>query len=134
MVDQVRIRVSLFKNSQHPVNGRDVLISPYIPRAEMLQLCSEALGISVKKVFNTNGNLLNAFENLLDGSIVYASQGENFQVQSSSGHQMKTSKRYVLVMLGTAAVGKSAITLRYQSNKFVKDYDPTIEDLSLIHI
>jgi GTPase SAR1 family protein len=31
-------------------------------------------------------------------------------------------------MLGAAAVGKSAITLQYVENKFVKDYDPTIED------
>lgn len=34
----------------------------------------------------------------------------------------------MLTMLGAAAVGKSAITLRYVNNRFVKDYDPTIED------
>ena len=31
-------------------------------------------------------------------------------------------------VLGTGAVGKSALTLRMVNNDFVKDYDPTIED------
>ena len=34
-----------------------------------------------------------------------------------------------LCILGTGAVGKSALTFRWFQNKFVEDYDPTIEDL-----
>lgn len=45
---------------------------------------------------------------------------------------MKTIPRngseYKIVMLGTGAVGKSSVTLRFVSNAFVNDYDPTIED------
>ncbi|EKE39129.1 hypothetical protein ENUP19_0042G0016 [Entamoeba nuttalli] len=33
-----------------------------------------------------------------------------------------------IVMLGTGAVGKSAITLQYVSHYFASDYNPTIED------
>ncbi|XP_033730316.1 ras-like protein 1, partial [Pecten maximus] len=35
---------------------------------------------------------------------------------------------YKVVILGSGAVGKSAVTLRYTTNKFVDCYDPTIED------
>lgn len=33
-----------------------------------------------------------------------------------------------IVMLGSGAVGKSALTIRYVSDQFVDNYDPTIED------
>merc|ERR1719427_1230581 len=33
-----------------------------------------------------------------------------------------------LCILGPGAVGKSALTMRYTSNIFADDYDPTIED------
>ncbi|XP_033729364.1 circularly permutated Ras protein 1-like [Pecten maximus] len=35
---------------------------------------------------------------------------------------------YKVVILGSGAVGKSAVTLRYITNEFVDCYDPTIED------
>lgn len=31
-------------------------------------------------------------------------------------------------MLGDGGVGKTAITIRFVSNRFVPDYDPTVED------
>lgn len=31
-------------------------------------------------------------------------------------------------MLGAGAVGKSSLTIRYVSDQFVDNYDPTIED------
>lgn len=33
-----------------------------------------------------------------------------------------------VVVLGSGGVGKSAITVRFMSNMFVDNYDPTIED------
>jgi small GTP-binding protein len=33
-----------------------------------------------------------------------------------------------LVMLGIGGVGKSALTIQFVQDKFIKDYDPTIED------
>ena len=39
-----------------------------------------------------------------------------------------TSKTYKLVILGSGAVGKSAITVQLVSGHFVQIYDPTIED------
>ncbi|BFZ11808.1 hypothetical protein BsWGS_14847 [Bradybaena similaris] len=40
----------------------------------------------------------------------------------------RTSKNYKIVMLGSGAVGKSCITVRFVSDTFLDDYDPTIED------
>ena len=33
-----------------------------------------------------------------------------------------------MIILGAGGVGKSSVTLRFVSNQFVTDYDPTIED------
>jgi len=38
------------------------------------------------------------------------------------------SNVYKLVLVGTGGVGKSCLTIQYISNKFVEDYDPTLED------
>uniref|UniRef100_A0A6B2LKK3 small monomeric GTPase n=1 Tax=Arcella intermedia TaxID=1963864 RepID=A0A6B2LKK3_9EUKA len=35
---------------------------------------------------------------------------------------------YKLVLVGIGGVGKSCLTIQYISNKFVEDYDPTLED------
>jgi len=35
---------------------------------------------------------------------------------------------YKLVLVGVGGVGKSCLTIQYISNKFVDDYDPTLED------
>ena len=41
---------------------------------------------------------------------------------------MIEDKQYKVVMLGSGAVGKSAITVQMVSNHFLSSYDPTIED------
>eukprot|EP01121_Diplochlamys_sp_Union-15-3_P020988 TRINITY_DN8371_c0_g1_i2.p1 TRINITY_DN8371_c0_g1~~TRINITY_DN8371_c0_g1_i2.p1 ORF type:complete len:197 (+),score=20.56 TRINITY_DN8371_c0_g1_i2:79-669(+) len=38
------------------------------------------------------------------------------------------SNIYKLVLVGVGGVGKSCLTIQYISNKFVDDYDPTLED------
>lgn len=41
---------------------------------------------------------------------------------------MTEPKQYKIVMLGSGAVGKSAITVQLISGYFLESYDPTIED------
>jgi small GTP-binding protein len=36
--------------------------------------------------------------------------------------------KYKIAVMGRSGVGKSALTIRYVKNRFVPDYDPTIED------
>ena len=40
-------------------------------------------------------------------------------------------EKFTIVLLGGPSVGKSALTLRMVTENFVKDYDPTIEDIYL---
>jgi small GTP-binding protein len=128
-MDSQQIRVTLYKNAQNPGEGADVLVSRSISKADMLARCSSALGFAATKIYNKTGTLLNSFEGLADGAVLYVSRGEAFQVKkSTAGDQRAGSRRWMMTMLGAAAVGKSAITLRYVNNRFVKDYDPTIED------
>jgi len=35
---------------------------------------------------------------------------------------------YKIVFIGTGAVGKSTLIIRFISDKFIEDYDPTLED------
>jgi GTPase SAR1 family protein len=41
---------------------------------------------------------------------------------------MADSIEYKMVVLGSGAVGKSALTIRLVTQNFLKEYDPTIED------
>jgi GTPase KRas len=41
---------------------------------------------------------------------------------------MTDSIEYKMVVLGSGAVGKSALTIRLVTQNFLKEYDPTIED------
>jgi len=40
----------------------------------------------------------------------------------------ESGRIYSMVMLGLGGVGKSALTIQFVQSKFIKDYDPTIED------
>lgn len=42
--------------------------------------------------------------------------------------EIMADKVYKLVMLGDGGVGKTAITIRFVSDRFVQEYDPTVED------
>lgn len=125
MVDSLNLRIVVYKNCKTPTDGQSVLINPNSSKAQILKICSDALNIKAKKIFNEAGRELESFSSITDGSILFISEGEGFLVAASSA---KPSKTYVLCMLGAAAVGKSAITQRFVANKFVRDYDPTIED------
>ncbi|OMJ80006.1 hypothetical protein SteCoe_19828 [Stentor coeruleus] len=121
-----KIRVVIYKNTQHPTDGKQILIEPSLNKDQLLTLCSGILGIKAKKVFNEKGNELSSIKNIHEGTSLYISSGESFQLKVSS--ENRVNKSFVLCMLGTAAVGKSAVTHRFVQNKFLKDYDPTIED------
>ena len=40
----------------------------------------------------------------------------------------ESSSDYKVVVLGSGGVGKSALTIRFVTDNFLEDYDPTIED------
>lgn len=118
----------MYKNLQSPKNGLDVLIPLSSPKEELLRICSSTLNIPVTRLFNDAGKEVASIENFRDGAVLYGSQGENFQVLIGNPRTVNLLNKFVFVMLGTAAVGKSCIMLRYIWNTFDWSYNPTIED------
>jgi len=47
---------------------------------------------------------------------------------TKQGGEITADKVYKLVMLGDGGVGKTAMTIRFVSDRFVQEYDPTVED------
>ena len=118
------IRIVVHKNKINPGVGKSLLINTSISLRKLLKQCSDALDDEFKIIYNDCGNQLNSSERLQDGSNLYLSKGEDFKVSIEDF----SSNEPVLVLLGAAGVGKSAIALRYVRNLFVDYYDPTIED------
>lgn len=46
----------------------------------------------------------------------------------ASGGNNGGNSEYKMVVLGSGAVGKSALTIRLVTQNFLEEYDPTIED------
>lgn len=48
--------------------------------------------------------------------------------RSAIFRNIEDGREYKLVVLGEGGVGKTAVTIQFMNNKFVSEYDPTIED------
>jgi GTPase KRas len=118
------IRIQVYLNSKNPGPAKNILLSRWASFDELLLACCEALNGSYKLIYNENGRQIISVDGLHDGSKLYMSQGEGFQVAINT----TDSKELAFVLLGSAGVGKSAVTLRYIRNLFITDYDPTLED------
>jgi GTPase KRas len=115
------VRIIIYRNAMTPGIGKNLLINLNMNFQDLLKECSKALGDEFRVIFDENGKKIGAVDGLRDGSRVYLSKGEGFKVPARGNYPM-------FVLLGEAGVGKSAITIRYVRNLFVKHYDPTIED------
>mmetsp|Transcript_28728 Transcript_28728/g.51120 ORF Transcript_28728/g.51120 Transcript_28728/m.51120 type:complete len:277 (+) Transcript_28728:1762-2592(+) len=124
------VRVTLFRNSLNPVNGKDVLVDIRLTLKELLRSCSSELGINAKKIYTGNGTVLNSPRSLKDGASLYISQGEPFFVRSPKVQTMPRSN-YSLVLLGASGVGKTSIAKRYVNCVFENFHDSSIEDFYL---
>jgi small GTP-binding protein len=51
--------------------------------------------------------------------------------QSDAQMAERVHDKFSVAVMGRSSVGKSSITMRYTTNRFVSDYDPTIEDLHI---
>ena len=117
------IRLILHNNQPSSTSGKSILLNKTLSFPSILSACSATLGSTYSKIFNETGESIYSLSGLKDGSNLYLSQGESF-----FKHSQKTQTESVFALLGSAGVGKSAITLRYIRNLFVSEYDPTIED------
>lgn len=118
------MRIIVCINQKAPGCGKNVLISHNAGYDELLRECCKALGDNYKVIYNDQGKQVTSVACVNDGSTLYLSKGEAFQVLKRGQEPSEPT----FVLLGSAGVGKSAITLRYIRNLFVDEYDPTIED------
>ena len=125
MVDTRKVRVTLVANLQ-PQQSVQELVAPTASKQEILALASQRLGLQATTIYAEDGRVLHSFERLVDGALVYVSAGEPFQQRAAPAAH--STRKYTIAVLGSAAVGKSAVTLRFIRNEFAQDYDPTIEE------
>jgi len=108
-------------DSQDPHNQAVVEIpSNEVSLERLVKIGSEKLKLKrIQKVYVEDGEELTDTKGLKTEDWIYFSDGRTIQSSDKVIH---------LCMLGSGAVGKSALTLQFIQNKFVADYDPTIED------
>jgi hypothetical protein len=128
-------RVFIHKNE--PTSDSKILvISDDISLASLKKLAGEKLGLKkVKKVYLSTGQEILSIDDIQQNENLYFTQGEIFyRLASSSGNSnggtsstSATDKMNVSI-LGGGGVGKSAITLRFVRDFFIKNWEATIED------
>eukprot|EP00602_Paraphysomonas_sp_CaronLab_P005623 CAMPEP_0185026152 /NCGR_PEP_ID=MMETSP1103-20130426/10123_1 /TAXON_ID=36769 /ORGANISM="Paraphysomonas bandaiensis, Strain Caron Lab Isolate" /LENGTH=295 /DNA_ID=CAMNT_0027559641 /DNA_START=56 /DNA_END=940 /DNA_ORIENTATION=- len=119
-------RVFIHKN-EASAEGKVLHISDDISLPALKKLAAEKLGIKrVKKVFLANGMEVVSIDDIQQNENIYFSTGDVFYRSSAAGGA-GTEKMNVSV-LGGGGVGKSAITLRFVRDFFIKNWEATIED------
>ncbi|KAL7688993.1 putative small GTP-binding protein [Plasmopara halstedii] len=93
--------------------------------AKLKKVASKKLGVRAKRLFLASGAEISDVDELQNNDTLYVSQGEAFYKSLGPVNGQETLHMSVL---GSGGVGKSALTLRFVRDYFVKDWDPTIED------
>ncbi len=138
------IRVTATRNAAEPPLGKKVQFNPEKDSFDdFLLKCSNKLGFKAKKIFDSEGSVLERIGHLRNDDVVYVSEGEPFAlinkrpgsggsklVRKMSEESSALSRKviYKIAVLGESSVGKSAITCRYVFKKFIREYTSTIED------
>jgi hypothetical protein len=74
------MRIIVYINQKAPGCGKNVLISPNANFDDLLCECCKVLGDSYKVIFNDQGKQVTSVACINDGSTLYLSKGEAFQV------------------------------------------------------
>ncbi|GMF13152.1 unnamed protein product [Phytophthora lilii] len=93
--------------------------------ARLKKVASKKLGVRAKRLFLASGAEISDVDELQNNDTLYVSQGEAFYKSHGPANGQET---FHMSVLGSGGVGKSALTLRFVRDYFVKDWDPTIED------
>ncbi|CAK4652516.1 hypothetical protein LEN26_012499 [Aphanomyces euteiches] len=122
----MELRLIVYKN-ESGAQGRVLTVKRGDSIAKVKGAASKKLGgIRARRLFLQTGVEINAVEELQNNDNVYVSGGEAFFKSlpaAPSGHETLH-----VSVLGSGGVGKSALTLRFVKDYFVRDWDPTIED------
>ncbi|OQR95717.1 ras [Thraustotheca clavata] len=117
-------RLFVYKN-QAGSEGKVVLAKPGDNFTSFKTNAGKKLNIRAKRIFLQTGAEIHSMDELQNNDTLYISTGEPFYKHApvSSGQEI-----IQLSVLGSGGVGKSALTLRFVRDYFVRDWDPTIED------
>ena len=117
-------RVIVRRNDAHWEEAKVIVVKGSDSMKRFRQVCSKKLNLKAKVVYLQGGAVVEEVDELQNGDSLYISQGEPY----FENQRDKKQETYYVSVLGTGAVGKSAITLRFVRDFFVKEWDPTIED------
>ncbi|EQC39683.1 hypothetical protein SDRG_03111 [Saprolegnia diclina VS20] len=117
-------RLFVYKNEAGS-EGKVVSVKPSDTFAAFKSTTGKKLSMRAKRIFLASGAEIQSMDELQNNDTLYVSAGEAFykSVPMSSGQET-----IQLSVLGSGGVGKSALTLRFVRDYFVRDWDPTIED------
>lgn len=136
-------RVTIVNNARTE-DAKVILLKPSVTLRELLRIATTKLeigGSGAVKCFLEDGGLVDDADLLRDNDTVFVSCGEPFHKHISGfaptsgggagggGAYKQKAERHSIAIMGPGAVGKSAITLQYAQRVFIRDYDPTIEDV-----
>jgi len=119
--DRNRRRIFVHRNEPSTAEGNALFIVDGLSLVALKKQAGEKLGIKpIKRAFLGNGVEVISVEDIQQNANVYFSTGEPFyQVPRNRGGG--TEKLQVAV-LGAGGVGKSAITLRFVRDFFIKNW------------
>ncbi|OQR95716.1 ras [Thraustotheca clavata] len=118
----MEVRLFVYKN-EAGAEGKVIKGCDSLPKLKAA--AGKKLGIRAKRLFLSSGAEVHGVDELQNNDTLYVSSGEPFykSLAASSGHET-----FHVSVLGSGGVGKSALTLRFVKDYFVRDWDPTIED------
>ena len=121
MTENRNRRIFLHRNEPSTADGKSVIVTPGMTLVSLKKLAGEKLGIKPpKRAFLGNGTEVVSVDDIQLNANVYFSAGEPFyQVPRGSN---ASSEKMSIAVLGAGGVGKSAITLRFVRDFFVKNW------------
>jgi hypothetical protein len=130
-------RVFIHKN-EPTSDSKILMISDDISFLNFKRLAGEKLGLKkIKKVYNSSGQEILSLDDIQYNDNLYFTQGNEvfYQFASGGGGTGGGSpgsggghEKMNVSILGGGGVGKSAITLRFVRDFFIKNWEATIED------
>lgn len=126
-----QLRLKILRNIPDPdeSQAKEVFISRQGTIQELREICSNALDLNVRKIYDASGHEIKQVNILKERAILFVSEGEAFVVENNGRFSVSTSSvNMKIAIMGAAAVGKSALALRFVYGEYRTYYDPTISD------
>ena len=126
MTDSAGTRRVFIHRNEASAEGKVLLVSDDISLSALKKLGGDKLGLKkVKKIYIANGAEVVSVDEIQQNENLYFSTEDGFYRASISG---SGAEKINVAVLGDGGVGKSAITLRFVRDFFIKNWEATIED------